>query len=69
MKFRLQTAVGNEDYTKLYPADDREEEMGPNARVWKVYLDETEIADKEYLSDNNTTLDGILIFVSLKSLV
>jgi len=61
---RLQTAVGDEDYTRLYPADDRGEEMGINARVWKVYIDESEIADKEYISDNNATLDGILIFVS-----
>jgi len=64
MKVRLQTAVGNEDYTRLYEADDRGEELGPNARVWKVYIDETDIADKEYIGDNNATLDGILIFVS-----
>ena len=41
--------------------------MGLNARVWKTYIDETDIADKEYIGDNNATLDGILIFVSLKS--
>jgi len=39
-------------------------EIGPDARVWKTYLDETEIADKDYLNDNNGTLDGILVFVS-----
>ena len=39
-------------------------EMGPDARVWKTYLDEAEITDKDYISDNNSTLDGILVFVS-----
>jgi len=37
--------------------------MGPDARVWKTYLDETNIADEDYIKDNNGTLDGILIFV------
>ena len=38
--------------------------MGSQARVFKVYNDETGISDREYISDNNATLDGILIFVS-----
>jgi len=38
--------------------------MGPDSRLWKVYLKETAIADDDYTSDNIGTLDGILIFVS-----
>jgi len=63
--FLPQAVVGDDDYTRRYPVDDRGEEMGANARVWKTYIDESEIAEKEYISDNNATLDGILIFVSL----
>jgi len=48
-----------------YPADGYGTEMGPEARVWRTYLEESEIADKDYISDNNGTLDGILVFVSL----
>jgi len=55
--------VGDDDYTRKYPDDDYGEEMGPDSRVWKTYIDEAEIADKEYISDNNATLDGILVFV------
>jgi len=40
--------------------------MGPDSRLWKVYLKETAIADEDYTSDNIGTLDGILIFVSSK---
>lgn len=43
-------------------------EMGPDARVWKTYFDEAEIADKDYITDNTATLDGILIFVRLRIL-
>jgi len=39
-------------------------EMGPEARIWRTYLDEAKVADKEYNEENNSTLDGILIFVS-----
>lgn len=54
----------DDDYTRKYPPGEYGDEMGPDARVWKTYIDESDIADKEYISDNNATLDGILVFVS-----
>jgi len=42
-------------------------EMGPEARLWRTYLDEAKIIDKDNSEDNNSTLDGILIFVSFSS--
>jgi len=54
----------DDDYTRRYPNDEYGTEMGPDARVWKTYLDEAEIADKDYINKTNATLDGILVFVS-----
>ena len=56
--------VGDDDYTRKYPNDEYGAEMYPDARIWRTYLDERDIADKEYIEDNNATLDGILVFVS-----
>ena len=58
-----QVLRNDDDYTRKYPPDECGMEMGPDARVWKTYLDETDVADKDYISDNNGTLDGILVFV------
>jgi hypothetical protein len=40
------------------------EEMGDNARVWRVYLDETDQIDAELVNSWKSTLDTLLIFVS-----
>jgi len=56
--------VGDDDYTRRYSPDEYGEEMSPNARIWRTLIDERDIADKEYIEDNNATLDGILVFVS-----
>lgn len=61
---RAPIVLGDDDYTRKYPNDDYGAEMGPDARIWKTYIDERDVADKEYISDNNATLDGILVFVS-----
>jgi len=53
---------------RKYPNDEYGAEMYPDARIWRTYLDERDIADKEYIEDNNATLDGILVFVSLTTL-
>jgi len=60
--------VGDDDYMRKYPHDEYGDEMGDNARVWKAFIDERDIADKEYIEDNNATLDGILVFVSQATL-
>ena len=54
----------DDDYTTRYPPDEYGMEMDSGARVGRTYLDEAEIADKDYIIDNNGTLDGILVFVS-----
>lgn len=56
--------VGDDDYMRKYPNDEYGAEMDADARIWKTFIDERDIADKEYIEDNNTTLDGILVFVS-----
>ena len=56
--------VGDDDYMRKYPNDEYGTEMDADARIWRTYLDERDIADKEYIEDNNATLDGILVFVS-----
>ena len=38
--------------------------MGPNARVFRVYLDEAEIYDNEMLQAWKDALDILLVFVS-----
>ena len=55
--------VGDDDYTRKYPNDEYGAEMYPDARIWRTFIDERDIADKEYIDDNNATLDGILVFV------
>ena len=55
--------VGDDDYMRKYPNDEYGAEMHPDARIWRTFIDERDIADKEYIEDNNATLDGILVFV------
>ena len=40
------------------------EEMEDNARVWRVYLDESDRIDTELVNGWKSTLDTLLIFVS-----
>lgn len=39
--------------------------MGPQARIWNVYLDEAEIYDKEVIEGYSGSVDILLVFVSL----
>jgi hypothetical protein len=39
--------------------------MGPNARVWKLYLDRAEAEDSRMLGDWKDTVDVLLVFVRL----
>lgn len=61
---RRAVGLGEEDYIRKYPEDEYGAEMGPDARVWRTYISERDIADKEYIEDNNGTLEDILVFVS-----
>ena len=51
------------DYEQIYEPDKYGQEMGPEARVWRVYLDEAEIYDRELLDGYRDTLDVLLVFV------
>jgi hypothetical protein len=55
----------NKDYHEVYPEDPYMEEMGENARVWRVYSDEADRIDAEAVEQWKTTLDTLLIFVSI----
>jgi hypothetical protein len=41
------------------------EELSENARVWRVYNDEADQRDAEMVEGWRSTLDTLLIFVSL----
>ncbi|CAE6439980.1 unnamed protein product [Rhizoctonia solani] len=44
-------------------------EMGPDARVWRVYVDETNKADKELVEGWNRAIDVMLVFAALFSAI
>ena len=39
--------------------------MGPNARVWQIYLDEADQYDSEMVEGVKDTTDVLLVFVSV----
>lgn len=61
----LSTGSHVTDYNNLYPEDEYMEEMSENARVWRVYLDESDREDAELVNGWRSTLDTLLIFVRL----
>ncbi|KAG8810091.1 hypothetical protein FRC19_004787, partial [Serendipita sp. 401] len=58
-----------DDYEAKYPADEFGEEVGPNARFWRVYLDEAELFDIEMTEGWRDTIDVLLVFAGLFSAV
>ncbi|KAG6846983.1 hypothetical protein H0H93_010754, partial [Arthromyces matolae] len=52
-----------------YPPDKPGEEHMENARVWNVFLDETESHDRDLLQGFRDIIDGVLVFASLFSAV
>jgi hypothetical protein len=57
------SVYATDDYGKKYPPDLIYEEMGPNARAWRMYLDECTIFDGDMSEANRDTLDVLLVFV------
>ena len=53
------------DYNRIYPEDEYGEEMSDNARVWRVYNDESDRIDAEMVAGWKGTLDTLLIYVSV----
>jgi len=58
-----------DDYDKIYPEDPYMEETSDNARVWRVYLDESDRNDNEMANGWRETLSTLLIFAGLFSSV
>ena len=56
------TASGT-DYEKKYAPDAYGKELGADARVWRVYNDEAQVADGEMVKELNGTTDVLLVFV------
>ena len=56
------------DYEQKYPDDEEYKEMGPMARIWKVFLDECGKFDTEMVENWRDALDVLLVFVSLTGL-
>jgi hypothetical protein len=53
-----------DDYEQKYPKDACGEEMGPNARFYRVYLDESAKYIAEMVDGWRDGLDRLLVFVS-----
>ncbi|KAL1746753.1 hypothetical protein HDZ31DRAFT_33533 [Schizophyllum fasciatum] len=50
------------DYEQKYDEDEYGEELGPNARFWRVLLDEGHAYDSELVESWRDTLDVLLVF-------
>ncbi|KAJ7586344.1 hypothetical protein C8J56DRAFT_787601, partial [Mycena floridula] len=55
------------DYEEKYAPDPMGHQVKPNARVWKVYLDESESYNEDMLRSFQDTIDALLIFAVLFS--
>lgn len=64
--FILTVCAGKFDFEEKYPLDPIYEEMGPNARVWRVNMDECEVYDNDMVTEARDGLDLLLVFVSLQ---
>ena len=57
------SSAGLYDYENIYPTDAYGDETGPNARVWKTYLDECHNYDEEQMNGWKESIDMLMIFV------
>lgn len=55
--------AGNFDTEQRYPEDPPYQELRPNARVWRVYLDECAVFDADMIGEAREGLDMLLVFV------
>ncbi|KAJ3766275.1 hypothetical protein FB446DRAFT_758467 [Lentinula raphanica] len=62
-------ALANTDYRLKYPQDGWYHEHDPDARVWRVYLDEAATFDNEMVGELGDSLDVLLLFAGLFSAV
>ncbi len=52
------------DYEDKYAPDEEYKEMGPKARVWLTYLDESKKIEDRRVEEWRDNLDVVLVFVS-----
>ncbi|KAK0503550.1 hypothetical protein EDD18DRAFT_1346413 [Armillaria luteobubalina] len=66
-----QPIKGNDlfNYEEKYPEDAYSEEMGPNARVFRTYIDERAIHDTNMVEEARDGVDVLLVFAGLFSAV
>lgn len=64
LRYEHPTGVNSDNYEARYPPDPNGEEIGEDARVWRVYLDEAEAHDAEMVGQWKDTVDSLLVFVS-----
>ncbi|KAK0214866.1 hypothetical protein IW262DRAFT_1278414, partial [Armillaria fumosa] len=57
------------DYEQKFPEDKRHDELGPMARVWRTYLEESTQFDLEMVEGWRDGLDVLLVFAGLFSAV
>ncbi|PBK83719.1 hypothetical protein ARMGADRAFT_944597, partial [Armillaria gallica] len=57
------------NYEEKYPEDAPCEEIGPNARVYRTYLDERAIYDANMVEESRDGVDVLLVFADLYSTV
>ncbi|THU82787.1 hypothetical protein K435DRAFT_441558 [Dendrothele bispora CBS 962.96] len=57
------------DYTEIFEEDEPYTEMGPSARVWKVYNQEVIRIDSDRIEDWRDGLDSLLVFVCKSYLI
>ncbi|KAF8915537.1 hypothetical protein CPB85DRAFT_412083 [Mucidula mucida] len=57
------------DYEQKYPEDEEFHEMGPRARIWKIFWDECTKYDSDMVEDWRDGLDVLLVFAGLFSAV
>ncbi|KAL1738313.1 hypothetical protein HDZ31DRAFT_703, partial [Schizophyllum fasciatum] len=57
------------NYEETYAPDPCGEELSSNARVWCVYNDEAQMADRELVKSLNGTIDTLFLFAGLFSAV
>ncbi|KAF9026211.1 hypothetical protein BDZ89DRAFT_1161347 [Hymenopellis radicata] len=57
------------DYEKKYEPDEEYKEMGPNARIWLTYLDESRIFDTQKCEEWQDGLGALIVFASLFTIV
>ena len=61
----MNSVVNPFDYEQKYEEDDYGDELGSNARFWRVLLDEGQAYDAEMIEGWRDTLDVLLVFVRI----